>query len=320
MAAGDIVYIGPGTYRETLTTSHAGSSGSPISYIGDEGGTLTDGIGGVIRLTGSNDDKTVTRANCVSLGHAWRTFRGIYFNRATTPINVTAACAGLTVDQCVFRDCTANSAISQNAVAVSGGNWLIKRSLFVGQVNKVSTSNVDNSGDIIENCVFMGANSGVAYLRFARMGGWTVRNCLFYCCATGIQVVTAANVGQVQNVNNCVFANCNNALIGTATTDITENFNAFSNNTTDRTNTNTGANSNTSQPLFASNLLTLGIHTLIAYFLDSNSPLASIAGSGVAADDLYGTTREATSSWGPVQYEAGQRPADVGMPRSRVGQ
>ena len=33
--AGDIVYIAPGTYRETVTHGYSGTSASPIYFIGD---------------------------------------------------------------------------------------------------------------------------------------------------------------------------------------------------------------------------------------------------------------------------------------------
>ena len=77
--AGDTVYVGAGTYRETLTCDVSGSSGSPISYIVDYAGSHTDGTGGVVRITGSNDDMTQTRADCIVASRKnYRTFRGFF--------------------------------------------------------------------------------------------------------------------------------------------------------------------------------------------------------------------------------------------------
>src|SRR5690606_15690047 len=76
VAAGDTVIVAPGVYRETLTTDVSGTSGNPITYVGDEGGTLTDGIGGAVRISGSDDDLTATRSPVISLQHNYRTFRG----------------------------------------------------------------------------------------------------------------------------------------------------------------------------------------------------------------------------------------------------
>jgi hypothetical protein len=56
VAAGDTVYVGPGTYREMLTCDVGGSDGSPITYIGDYDGSHTDGVGGIVRISGSDDD------------------------------------------------------------------------------------------------------------------------------------------------------------------------------------------------------------------------------------------------------------------------
>ena len=61
VAAGDTVYVGPGVYRETLTVDVSGTAGSPITYIADVTGQDTDGVGGLVRITGSNNDQTATR-------------------------------------------------------------------------------------------------------------------------------------------------------------------------------------------------------------------------------------------------------------------
>ena len=63
---GDTVYVGPGVYREMLTVDVDGTSGAGvITYIGDYDGSHTDGVGGVVRITGSDNDQTATRANCI---------------------------------------------------------------------------------------------------------------------------------------------------------------------------------------------------------------------------------------------------------------
>ena len=53
--ASDTVYVGPGTYRENLTLDVDGSAGNIITYIGDVTGENTDGVGGIIRITGSDN-------------------------------------------------------------------------------------------------------------------------------------------------------------------------------------------------------------------------------------------------------------------------
>ena len=50
-ASTDVIYVGPGTYRETLVVDVGN-----VAYIGDVTGENTDGIGGVVRWTGLTDD------------------------------------------------------------------------------------------------------------------------------------------------------------------------------------------------------------------------------------------------------------------------
>src|SRR3972149_365873 len=78
VVAGDTIYVGPGTYRETLTVDVSGTAGNPITYIGDYSGANTDGIGGVVRITGSDNDQSATRAQCITAATTkdYRTFQG----------------------------------------------------------------------------------------------------------------------------------------------------------------------------------------------------------------------------------------------------
>jgi hypothetical protein len=98
-------------------------------------------------------------------------------------------------------------------------------------------------------------------------------------------------------------------LTGTIAGEIVENYNSFWGNVTDRTNTNTGANSNVFPPLFMPLSLLSGFHLpeLSMFALSGNSPLRAIAGTGMSTDDFYGIARpvaDASKSWGAVQYVA----------------
>lgn len=315
VVAGDTVIVGPGTYREQLTTDVSGTAGNPITYVGDESGILTDGVGGEIRVTGSNDDQTVTRSfGVTSTGHNYRTFRGIHFDTVgTAGINATGS--NFVVEQCAFM----SSSIGITASGTAALNYTIRRCLFLfisgTGVNSTHTVTVDNVGHLIENCVFlMPAGRGID---FTRTGGCTVRNCLF-SAGTGVRQITAPAAGQTNTINNCIITGCGSGLVATATTDLTENYNALFGNSTARTNVTAGANSVAYTPLLLLPLLTMGLHTWRFPSLASASALAAIAGTGVASDDFFGTTRAATSSWGAVQQETTRRPNDAGYPRSRI--
>jgi hypothetical protein len=125
-----------------------------------------------------------------------------------------------------------------------------------------------------------------------------------------IRVATAAAGGQTLTVNNCIFTHCGVALTATATTDITENYNTFWGNSTDRTNTNTGANSLTYPPLFdlrfwqqifnASNALQI----ISPFDLASYSALLNVAGTSPTTTDMRGTAVQgAQREWGAFEYD-----------------
>src|SRR3990172_11070704 len=85
----DIVYVGPGVYRELLTVDVSGTTG--ISYIGDVTGEHTDGVGGIVRITGSANDTTATRANCLTAtSSAYRLFKGFLVDTSSSFLITTA--------------------------------------------------------------------------------------------------------------------------------------------------------------------------------------------------------------------------------------
>src|SRR3990167_10217230 len=78
VAAGDFVWVRPGVYRELLTVDVSGSDGSPITYQGDVAGQIWH-PGGVVRITGSDDDLVPIRANIIyGNNKSYRTFRSFH--------------------------------------------------------------------------------------------------------------------------------------------------------------------------------------------------------------------------------------------------
>jgi hypothetical protein len=317
LAGDDVVRVAPGTYRETHTTAHAGTSGHPITFAADVTGVNTDGVGGSVRITGSNNDQTATRSTCIACNHNYRTFRGFYLDTVTTQHILINACTNAIIEDCSLVFSGNTSIIIQGA---TDSGHIIRRCYiafpkFTG-IQITHTATINDTGNLIENCVTIVAPSFC--IRADRIGGITVRNCTIIGGAVGVKVNTALAAGQTLIVNNCILLDNAVAVQATTLGELVEDYNAFFVNGTDRSTVNTGANSSASTPLLTGPQLSAGaIFTWIFGMLRSDSLLASIAGTGVATDDLYGTTRVATSSWGAVQYIAGQRPADAGQPRGR---
>lgn len=284
-----------------------------IRYVGDEDGQLTDGVGGRVRFTGSDDDQSATRSFVIANAQSYRTYRGLYLGESTAGI-VTLTGDHTVIEQCVLQRGT-------NGINNSGASALHNtiRKCYFALLNGTGmqfthTVTVDNCGNNVENCIFEACIT--AGLGITRYGGVFARNITARGNVRGAQVATAAATGQnaLSLYNSLIFANTT-GIVATATTDVFEDYNGVDINATARTNTNTGTNSKTFMPLMATPLLSLGVHIPIFGTLDSASLYGSRAGFLPATTDFYGITRAATSSWGAVEYSATRRPSDSGRSR-----
>lgn len=306
VVAGDTVVVGAGTYREFLTCDVSGSSGNPITYVADVDGHLTDGVGGVVRVTGSDNDQTSARTVNFSVStRNFRTFRGFMIDMASVN-GITGSGTDVIFEDCVFG----TSAAAPVLVSGSGqARWTFRRCLMpdgtpTDGIQFTHTSTVDNAAHVIENCVLRCRGACVAS---TRVGGITVNHCTL-TGGRGVRVLTAITVGQFVTVNNCIICGCSTAGVqSTAAAEVAENYNTFFGNTADRTTTSTGANSIAYPPLFAVPVLLAGYRMPlpVAGMLSFDSPVKRIAGTSMSSDTLYGMARPATDSkksWGAVQY------------------
>ena len=331
VAAGDTVYVGPGTYRELLTVDVSGTAGNLVTYVGDYLGTNTDGVGGVVRVTGSDNDQTAARANCIAAtSKNYRKFSGFVFDITSgNYVNPTGNPTGWVMDKCAWISNT--GAVHGMVFTGTGTGNTVQNCLFFGRrgdpILFTHTATVDNTGNVVENCVFVGATgSGVDTVR---VGGITVRNCVFVGVATAVRVTTALTVGQTVTVNNCIIHACPSVgLAATAVGEIVENYNSLTANPTDRTNTNTGANSNTYPPLFDPRWIfqlffgganPAARQVISPFDLASYSQLVNLAGTSPTTTDLRGTAVQgAQREWGALEYDSTLKIKDGGI-RAIIG-
>ena len=310
VAATDVVYVGPGVYREMLTLDISGAAGQPITYIGDVTGEHTDGIGGIVRITGSDDDLVGLRANCIVAGavRTYRTFRGFMLDTTTGSSIISTngvACTNWIIEDCFFMPPSAtNSIILCNGRST---DFTIRRCVFWGGLSVsiyfTAAAVLDGAVQLVENCLFVTGYGGVTSVK---VGGIIVKNCTFIT-RFGVRIDTALTVGQTITVNNCIFMSEITALVGTVAGEIVENYNTFWTNSTDRTLTNIGANSVAFPPLFNPLLQLAGFRypSYVPLELSMWSQIRARLGSAEATDDLLGMTRPVTAakdSWGAVQY------------------
>jgi len=310
VAANDTVYVGPGTYRELLTVDVSGTTSNPITYIGDYDGTHTDGVGGVVRITGSADDIALTRANCITAtSKDYRTFRGFYMDGCSSyVITLLTACGNWIIDQCYLMNCKNDRTMT---IAGTGTTNTIKNCFFwntkdYSGIAFTHSSVVDNAAHTVQNCIFLSGGPGV---RSTRIGGITIKNNLFMGGTSGIQVDTALTLGQTIVVNNNLFVNLGTALQGTVTGEIVENYNNFIGCTTNRTNTDTGANSLVDlivpDARWFFELVSGKGRMLSPFDLSSGSPLLNVAGTSPSSTDMRNTGTVGTQrEWGALEYDS----------------
>jgi hypothetical protein len=307
VAAGDTVYVGAGTYREMLTCDVSGNAGNPITYIGDYTGANTDGVGGVVRITGSDNDQTAARSHCIYINTKnYRTFKNFSMDVANI-YSVFNTGSNTTIQSCIlFLGKETGIATSGNVTGLTARNCV-----FVGGRGSNSgacyfqhSSTVDNAGHVVENCMFLTVAYGV---RSNRIGGITVKNCLLDCFDRCVHIGTALSAGQSITVNNCIMMNTNVALNAINLGEIVEDYNTFYNCSTARTNVNVGANSNTYPPLFDSRWffeMVKGGSMLSPFDLASYSQLVNLAGTSPTSTDMRGTSAiGGTREWGALEYD-----------------
>jgi hypothetical protein len=292
-----------------------------IKFIGDYTGANTDGVGGVVRVTGSDNDLTATRNNCVTAtSRSYRTFEGLHFDMTAQAVFVTAtAVTGFIVRKC-YAYCGATASIGAFVFSGTPSLCTVERSLVIASragsgVQFSNGSTLGNIAGLVQNCLIYGyGNSSTFGVRIDRVGGVTVRNNFDGYNDTLVSISAALATGQTTHVYNNLFESSRNGLSATAAGEITEDYNNFWNCASARANTLTGANS-TAKPTFFDNRwffqsVYAGAYpdaeqVLTPYDLASYSQLLNVAGKNPPLTDLRGTAVQgAQREWGALEYDS----------------
>lgn len=272
LVAGNDIYIKAGTYSQTITITLSGISGSfgfPISFIGYQ---TTHGDNGTKPLltTATNNIPNFSVANAGNI--IWRniSFSNTAATRAAGILGVTTSGAGYwSFIDCVFDGHTSSVDCSTNGRGPS--NMYAYRSTF-------KNASVNGIGDvlmqpIIDKCTFYNItgigyrgnpSSSGAYLYisgsiFAKCGtaisdvgtnrpvNFSIINCTFVdCTSSGIlSTENTAPFGVALILTGNIFYNCVTGVNFAANIDrqvITNAYNAYGGNTTNRINLSAGLN------------------------------------------------------------------------------
>jgi parallel beta-helix repeat protein len=308
VASGDTVYVGPGTYREMLTVDIDGAS--MITYIGDVSGENTDGVGGIVRVTGSDNDTSANRAYCITAtSKDYRTFRGFTFDGAATACVYADSCTDWVIEDFGISPQQDND----YGMHLSGtyDTVTIRRGCILGADTGIR---ITNAGDVsatsftIENVIVTAC--GVYGIYIQNVDTITIKNCTITGNTYGVYTTSLAAETDV-DVLNCIVQGNYNGLYAAAADQIYENYNALFGNDTDTTNCNSGGNSNNYMPLFLTPILLAAYRYPWSFgALSEYSQLSAITGSAASSDDFYGITRPTTASkkgWGAVQFSDAER-------------
>jgi len=257
LAGNDIIYIGPGTYAESIVPGQSGTAGNPITWQADpECRYLTSDTPGRVRVTRLSSNKP-TANRVVDLATAVRsyhTFNDFIFDGATsTATIITFACAGSAGNilnrcvlfgsyYCISGPATANDCIFSSAyTCVTGAtcNRCIAYGANTGYYNSTCYACVaygqrgfDACTTGVRNCIAIGCyqsgfhNATVSNncMAFSCVYGWygkitsTCANNIAVNCSTGF---TGTGTSDKLTITNCYAYNCNIAdgtnIVGTST-------------------------------------------------------------------------------------------------------
>lgn len=306
VAAGDTVYVGPGTYRELLTCDVSGTSGNPITYIGDYTGANTDGIGGIVRITGSDNDQVGARNYAVNVNSKdYRTFSYLLFNGCISSA-VYSFGNYFVLNRCHITGST-DSGLVRSA---SGATNATISNCFIRSIDGDNRTGIlivggsaYASASTITNCIIVGG-SFQYYFNYA--GGVTVKNC------KGIHAQNQAfrflnqHADYPSTITNCII-NGNTGIYCNAASIVTEDYNNIVAPTA-RTNVAVGGNSNTFIALFDTRWwweMINGGRMLSPYDLSSDSELVGLAGTSPTSTDMRGTSAiDTVREWGALEYDS----------------
>jgi hypothetical protein len=306
LVGGDIVYVAPGSYNESVTVGMTSAS-STVQIIGDP--TNAQGFpnvsGGIIfwwHLT--SVVLTATSKNNLS-------FSNIYFERAlvnNTVAIVTTTCYSWSLNKCVIV-----SGVNGTSVSPTPLNWTISKCVICQANNQHGIGFTTGSGtayDInlnINDCLIFTTTGAGAVSNFAIPSGvgngGIVSNCTFLHPNVNAQLGSSNTTNKLM-FQNCLFLGASSFFINPAGT-IDAQYNRYVVNLGFNGVTGTGSTSG------GLNGLDFGNARLLGYglndFFGSNAGAANI-GFGTATNapvsDLYGATWLTVPDAGAVQRSA----------------
>ena len=308
VTGGDIVYIAPGTYTESILIG-ATSPTSKVQIIGNPTASQFSGVAaGVVKLSAFNAAGTaVSFANTYLISGTsknYYSFSNMIFegsHTATVSVVEFYTSRYIQFDKCIFR--------TENAPALNSG----------GQLRLTATASTPLDASIT-NCYFGPSPVFAAYLTGASQPTDTtifsncyfdthvdtlalyfltalVVNCTFVAQSSSI-IQAGGGANAFITIKNCLFKRCGTAIQGTSSVSGAQTYNRFVSCSTDVINIPTSVTSTTTGVFGVDSYesLLFGLNNLQPGTSYDNSPNKSFGNaSGAPVTDLYGVTWTGTS-------------------------
>ena len=309
VTGGDIVYIAPGTYTETITVL-ATSPSSEVQIIGNPTASQFPGVNaGVVKLSAYNAAGTAVVNNPTFLISAtsknYYSFSNIVFETAHT-----ATTSGIEFftsryikfTSCIFRTENAPSLNSGGQVRLTATASTPLDATFdkcyfgpsTAYAFYITGASQASDTTVIRNCYFDGGSSDKALLYSITAA---VTNCTFVNTTGGIEQ-SGGSVNAFLTIKNSIFKRCAIGIKGTSSVSGSQTYNRFVSCGTDVTNIPTSVTS-TSTGVFGVDSfesLLFGLNNLQPGTSYDNSPNKSFGNAtGAPATDFYGVTWTGTS-------------------------
>jgi hypothetical protein len=232
--SGDTVYIAPGTYRQSITTTATYTSAT--NFFGDPTAAQFPNVTpGIVRITNflTNDNTAATNQNLWNgTTFDYINISNIYFDHSTFGhgIRYTGTGNNSSIRNCVFSgNSSAGGGIGTPSIALTAvkntliENCIVMRS-FLG-IFITTTTDTDTNVDI-RNCFITGTNDYGILIGNTTGGGINVTNNTFHFTrGTAVLLSGAGNGTSISNITNNIFYHCNGCVGGGSSVNIIENYN-----------------------------------------------------------------------------------------------
>ena len=298
LVGGDIVYIAPGNYNETVTIGFTSPS-SVVQILGDplniQG--FTNVTAGNVYWYNSSVPFTATSKNNI-------TVKNIYFERNSTS---TASIILVTCYSWTFQLCVLGTSISATVAQSTALNLTVDRcvwqwcysGLYGVSIAGASGANY-NISTVIKDCLSIGIQ-GMLNMS-GNIGGVTLTNCTILCSDRAV-TNSSANTTDKLTITNCLMVG-STAIFANNTSTTISNFNhRIQGGNANVTETNSITTTQLGYDAGYARLTGVGLNDFFGSYLTSPN-LGTGTATGAPTVDLYGATWLANPDLGAVQRSA----------------